>query len=272
MKSAVSNPLPPRRPLVLLIDDDIEHTDRLADYLLDFGFDSRVVHDAAAVQAVLAQHAVDLVVMDVVLSACNGLTLLQDIRRAGRMPVVILSRRSEPADRIVGLELGADDYVSKPCEPRELLARLRAILRRLPELATQSAPAASTVAVGRWQLRRDERRLVSADDERVALSASEYRLLSAFLAAPGAVLSREHLMTHARGRELHSLDRGIDLLVSRLRRKLGDDTARAPLIRTVRGRGYIFEPPQRAGEPRPGFGTPRFFGMQPAPAFGAVYA
>jgi len=272
MKSAVPNPLPPRRPLVLLVDDDVEHTDRLADYLLDFGFDSRVVHDAAAVQSVLAQHAVDLVVMDVVLSGCNGLTLLQDIRRAGRMPVVILSRRSEPADRIVGLELGADDYLSKPCEPRELLARLRAILRRLPELAAQPSAAASNVAVGRWQLRRDERRLVSADDEKVALSASEYRLLNAFLAAPGVVLSREHLMTHARGRELQSLDRGIDLLVSRLRRKLGDETARAPVIRTVRGRGYIYEAPQRSGDSRVGLGAPHFFGMQSVSNFGTAYA
>lgn len=271
MKSASSHPLPPRRPLVLLVDDDIDHTDRLADYLLDFGFDSRVVHDAASVQAVLTGQAVDLVVMDVVLSGANGLTLLQDIRRGGRMPVVILSRRSEPADRIVGLELGADDYVSKPCEPRELLARLRAILRRLPESAVQPGPAVGTVAVGRWQLRRDERRLV-AEDEKVALSASEYRLLSAFLLAPGVVLSREHLMTQARGRELQTLDRGIDLLVSRLRRKLGDENAKSPLIRTVRGRGYIFEQPQRGGEMRPEFAATRYFGAQPFPACGAAYA
>ena len=268
-----SNACPPhRRPLVLLVDDDIESSERLVAYLDDFGFDTQRANDAASVMGLLAERPADLVVMDVVLARVNGLSLLQDIRRSGPMPVMILSHRAEAADRIVGLELGADDYLSKPCEPRELLARARAILRRLPERRLRPAGSQPGVPVGRWELRRDERRLVSADDESVALSASEYRLLSAFMAAPRMVLSREHLMTHARGRELHTLDRGIDLLVSRLRRKLEDDSAATPMIRTVRGRGYLFEPLVRNGSGSRPAGRSPGLGASSAGRFAPAYA
>ena len=272
MNTASNLSLPHRRPLVLLVDDDIESSERLVAYLDDFGFDTQLANDAAEVMSVLAERQVDLVVMDVVLGRGNGLSLLQDIRRSGPMPVLILSRRAEAADRIVGLELGADDYLSKPCEPRELLARARAILRRQPEQRPRPGGGQAGVPVGRWELRRDERRLVSPEDETVALSASEYRLLSAFLAAPRTVLSREHLMTQARGRELHNLDRGIDLLVSRLRRKLEDDGATSPMIRTVRGRGYVFEPLLRGGTAMRLPGRPKAHVAPPAGRFAPAYA
>jgi two-component system OmpR family response regulator len=235
------------RPCVLLVDNDSEGVERLRTFLGDFGYEVLVAQDRESVLAMLGQQRPDVVVMDVMLTRANGLALLQEIRAEARIPVVVVSRRTETADRIVGLELGADDYMCKPFEPRELLARLRAIMRRLPERHVRPTAPMRGVQLGRWELRRDERRLVAGDDETVALSASEYRLLNAFLAAPRMVLSRQHLMSTARGRELHSLDRGIDLLVSRLRRKLEDDVAVAPLIRTVRGRGYIFEPPNDAG-------------------------
>jgi two-component system OmpR family response regulator len=272
MKTATHACPPQRRPRILLVDDDIESSERLVAYLDDFAFDTHHANDAGSVMERLAEQPADLVVMDVVLGRVNGLSLLQDIRRSGPMPVMILSRRSEPADRIVGLELGADDYLSKPCEPRELLARARAILRRLPEQRLRPAGTQPGEPVGRWELRRDERRLVSPDEETVALSASEYRLLSAFLAAPRMVLSREHLMTHARGRELHNLDRGIDLLVSRLRRKLEDDTATSLMIRTVRGRGYVFEPLVRNGTSARAPGRPQGHATPSPGRFAPAYA
>ncbi|WPB57538.1 response regulator transcription factor [Xylophilus sp. GOD-11R] len=236
------------RPSVLLVDDDRDGVDRLRGFLVDFGFDVRMANESEEIHALLSSHRPDLVVMDLVLSKANGMTLMQQIRRETNIPVVVLSRRIEPADRIIGLELGADDYVCKPCEPRELLARMRAILRRVPDRAACPMSPPRGITVGRWELRRDERRLVAASGGgNVSLSASEYRLLMAFLSAPRVVLSREHLMSSARGREMRVADRGIDLLVSRLRRKLEDDTAATPLIRTVRGRGYIYEAPASVG-------------------------
>ncbi|QHI98262.1 response regulator [Xylophilus rhododendri] len=236
------------RPLVLLVDDDLAETDGLRSFLSDFGFTVQVAQDSETVQRLIASERPQLVVMDLVLSRANGLALMQQLKRDAQIPVILASRRNDTADRIVGLELGADDFMCKPFEPRELLARMRAILRRLPEREALPAAAPRGLQVGRWELRRDERRLVSADEEVVSLSASEYRLLMAFLAAPRMVLSRQQLMTTARGRDMRDLDRGIDLLVSRLRRKLEDDSTAAPLIRTVRGCGYIYEPPNPARE------------------------
>lgn len=230
-------------PQLLLVDDDAETTGRLADYLEDFGFDVRVAQRAAAVADLLEQERIGLVVMDLALSQANGLALMQDIRRRSGIPVIVLSRRHETADRIIALELGADDYLCKPCEPRELLARIKAIQRRVPQACSRPAEPPPPVRLGRWELRRDERRLASAEGESVPLSASEYRLLHAFISEPRRVLSRPHLMAQARGRDLHDCERSIDLLVSRLRRKIEDDLNGVPLIRTVRGQGYIFEPP-----------------------------
>lgn len=229
-------------PNVLLVDDDADASGALADYLDDFGYKTRVAQTQPAVAALLQQARIDIVVMDLALSQANGLVLMQEIRRQSGIPVVVLSRRHDTADRIIALELGADDYLCKPCEPRELLARIKAILRRLPCAEDRAVSPVATVRLGRWELRRDERRLASAEGETVSLSASEYRLLNAFIAAPRRVLSRAFLMEQARGRDLQDFERSIDLLVSRLRRKMADDLGPAPLIRTVRGQGYVFEP------------------------------
>lgn len=229
-------------PTVLLVDDDHEITDLLSAYLARFNFEVLSAADGVSMRAVLAQHAVDLVVLDVMLPGTDGLALAREIRDQSRLPVIMLTARTTTLDRILGLESGADDYMSKPFEPRELVARIQSVLRR-SQSDTARAPAleaSDVVCFDGWEMRRNERTVVSPSGLVAALSNAEFRLLNTFLKTPRRLLTRDQLMEQARGRTMDAFERSIDLLVSRLRHKLVDDGAEAPLIKTVRGAGYMF--------------------------------
>jgi two-component system OmpR family response regulator len=243
---------------VLVVDDDDGITQLLCDYLAGFGFVAHAAHDGASMRAMLAAWPIALVVLDLQLPGEDGLALAQALRApgpqapcAGRTPIIMLSARAQPIDRVIGLEMGADDYMAKPFEPRELVARIHTVLRRaaaLPPAAAAAAAAppgmpaaADLVRFDGWSLEHRERRLTSPRGERVALSDAEFRLLAIFLKSPRRVCSRNQLVALARGRTLGSVERSIDLLVSRLRQKLADDPREPRLIKTVRGAGYLFD-------------------------------
>ncbi|MFO6420071.1 response regulator [Hylemonella sp. W303a] len=228
------------KPRVLIVDDDESITGLLSDYLAGFGFEVRTAGDGSAMRAALAQDEADLVVLDVMLPGEDGLVLSRELRRQhARLPIIMLTARAEAYDRVIGLEMGADDYLCKPFEPRELVARIRTVLRRA------SRPAGEPPQIGRvcfdgWELRLQERNLLSPRGVVVPLSNAEFRLLSTFLRMPRRVCTRDQLMEQARGRAMDSFERSIDLLVSRLRQKLAEDTEAPSLIKTVRGAGYLF--------------------------------
>ena len=187
---------------------------------------------AAEARAILAETTPDLVVCDLMMPGEDGLSLLRWLRANGTLPVVLLTAKGDPIDRIVGLELGADDYLAKPFEPRELLARLNAVLRR-------AAPAeAGRFVFGGYTLHLAERRLVDADGEEVPLTGGEFALLQALLEAAPRIVSRDDLLERTQGREPHAFDRAVDNQVSRLRRKIEPDPKAPTLIKTHRGGGY----------------------------------
>ena len=192
--------------------------------------------------AAMTQQQYDLVILDLSLPGENGLTLCREIRETGNLPVIMLTARAELADRVVGLEVGADDYVTKPFEMRELVARIHTVLRRSRGDIRRPTPATTghEMRFGAWRLNTTLRQLVDDEDTVVPLSNAEFRLLLTFIEHPNRVLDREMLINNARGRDLDVFDRSIDLLVSRLRQKLRDDPRDSALIRTVRGEGYVF--------------------------------
>ncbi|HZS09493.1 MAG TPA: response regulator transcription factor [Blastocatellia bacterium] len=224
---------------VLIIDDDVELCELVAEFLSSEGFTVESIHDgeAGARQAVAGAYA--LVVLDVMLPGLNGFEVLRRIRQAGRVPVLMLTARGDDVDRIVGLELGADDYLPKPFNPRELVARIRAILRR-----TQAAPGETTAppekfTVGDVELDKGTR-TVRRSGELIELTSVEFELLAVLLRNAGRVVIREELVRSVLGRELSPFDRSIDMHVSNLRKKLGHEVNGIERIRTVRGVGYIY--------------------------------
>ncbi|ROR29516.1 response regulator [Inmirania thermothiophila] len=225
------------RPHVLVVDDDPEIRALLAAYLERNGLRASTAEDGRAMWRALAEDRIDLVILDLMLPGEDGLTLCRDLRARSSVPVIMLTARGEETDRIVGLEMGADDYVAKPFSPRELLARIKAVLRRAGG-AAGTAPGRRYRFAG-WTLDAVTRQLTSPEGTVVPLSGAEYRLLRVFLERPGRVLARDRLLDLARGREAAPFDRSIDVLVSRLRRRLGDDGREPRLIRTVRGEGYV---------------------------------
>ena len=228
-------------PRILVVDDDVGITALLCEYLARFRLEALAAHDGLSMRAQLARGRVDLVVLDLMLPGTDGLQLAQELRAHSQLPIIMLSARGGAADRIVGLEAGVDDYLTKPFEPRELVARIHTVLRRRPEANARAVPLADLVCFDGWQLQRGERRLTSPSGVVVALSNAEFRLLTTFLRAPGRVISRDQLMASARGRTMDGAERGIDLLVSRLRQKLLDVACPTTAIKTVRGAGYLFE-------------------------------
>lgn len=222
---------------VLIVDDDAEIRGLLRDYLERNGLRARAVPDGRAMHAAMEREAFDLIVLDLMMPGEDGLTLCRDLRARSDIPVIMLTARVDEADRVVGLEMGADDYVPKPFSPRELLARIKAVLRRVRSLppSVERLEALRLEFAG-WALDVPRRRLLSPDGVVVSLSAGEYRLLTAFLAYPGEVLNRDRLLDLTRGREAMPFDRSIDVQVGRLRRRLDDD---GELIQTVRGEGYV---------------------------------
>jgi two-component system OmpR family response regulator len=227
---------------ILVVDDDADLRRMVADYLNDYELRVTGVADGPAMRDVIAREAVDLVLLDLKLPSEDGMNLARELRAASSVPIIILTGRKDEVDRIMGLELGADDYLTKPFNLRELLARIRTILRR-----TQAHPAAHgegraprALRFGEWELDTRSRRLTSSAGERVELTHAEFALLSAFLGAPERILSREQLLELSRGNDENAFDRSIDVQILRLRRKIESDPSRPKLIRTERGTGYFF--------------------------------
>jgi two-component system OmpR family response regulator len=227
------------QPHILLVDDERDIRDPLAAYLAKNGVRVSKAEDAAAARQILAAYAIDLVLLDIMMPGEDGLSLAGFIRATSGTPVILLTAKAEETDRIVGLELGADDYVTKPFSPRELLARIKAVLRRAGgDGRPVRAPDAQAYAFGPWVLRTGERELVGSDGVGVPLSTGEFNLLLAFVTHPRRVLSRDQLLDLSQGRELAAFERSIDNHISRLRRKIEADPASPALIKTVWGGGY----------------------------------
>jgi two-component system OmpR family response regulator len=225
----------------LVVDDDAEIRNSLTAYLQGFGWQVSAAADGRAMRQLMGMARPDVIVLDLMLPGEDGLALLRWLgTQPDAPPVLMLTARGDTMSRVVGLELGADDYLAKPFEPRELVARLQA-LRRRSHKGTAVQDDTRLLRFGRWRFDRLARQLINADDVGIALSSAEFRLLAAFVQRPGRVLNRDQLIELTRAPGVEVNDRSIDLAVSRLRAKLGD-TAREPsLIRTVRGEGYLFD-------------------------------
>jgi two-component system OmpR family response regulator len=224
----------------LVVDDDPELLQSVCDYLRRFGFDPVPAANAAQMRAALAQGDVDVVILDVMLPDADGLALLGALREKSQTPVIMLTAQGDPHSRVLGLELGADDYVTKPFEPRELVARIKAVRRR-HGAPGPGARDEGVVEFAGWRFDRLKRQLVSPRQVVVPLSSAEFRLLDAFVERPRRVLSRDQLLDATRGQGAVVADRAIDLAVSRLRQKLASAEGGEQLICTVRGEGYLFD-------------------------------
>jgi two-component system OmpR family response regulator len=223
---------------VLVVDDDAEILKLLGEYLQRNGFRVSLAKDGKEMRRALEASRPDIVVLDVMLPGDSGLTLCRDLRAASSLPVIMLTARAEEIDRIVGLEMGADDYLAKPFSPRELLARIKSILRRTRGLAPARGDAQQLRFAG-WTLDLAARQLVAPDGVVVALSGAEFRLLLVFVEHPNRVLDRNQLMDLTVGRDGTPFDRSIDVQVSRLRVRLRDDAREPRIIKTVRSEGYV---------------------------------
>jgi len=248
MTDPQSSDLPDR---ILVVDDEEALRDPLAAYLSKQGFAVRQAESATAARTMLRDEPADLVLLDIMMPGEDGLSLCRHLVETQKTPVILLTARGEATDRIVGLEIGADDYVVKPFEPRELVARIRSVLRR----ATR-AEAAPTLeqdyCFEGWRLDPLKRRLTDPEGAIVAISSAEFRLLRAFLDHPRQVLDRDRLLDMVQGREAHLFDRSVDNAISRLRRKVEEDRTDPRLILTVRGGGYMLASDVTRVDPQPG--------------------
>lgn len=226
---------------VLLVEDDARLAGMVADYLGEAGIRSAIAGTGREAQRLLKRDAFDAVILDLMLPDTDGLDLCKQIRAESTIPLLMLTARGDPLDRVVGLELGADDYLPKPFEPRELLARLRAILRR----SRDTAPA-DVLRFGRLEIDRAARQ-VRIDDREKPLTGFQYTLLLALAERAGRVLSRDALMDLTRGSALEEFDRSIDVHISRIRAAIEDDPKKPRRILTVRGAGYVFAKEQDRG-------------------------
>ncbi|HEX9966033.1 MAG TPA: response regulator [Allosphingosinicella sp.] len=230
----------PGEPHILLVDDERSIRDPLAQYLARNGLRVTKAKDVPEARQALAAYAVDLILLDIMMPGEDGLALCAQVRSTSGIPVILLTARAEETDRIVGLEIGADDYVSKPFSPRELLARIKSVLRRAGERPSRLRTAeADAYAFGRWVLRTGERELIDPEGVAVPLSTGEYNLLLALVTHARRVLTRDQLLDLAEGRELAAFERSVDNMVSRLRRKIEPDPKNPTLLKTVRGGGYL---------------------------------
>jgi two-component system OmpR family response regulator len=225
---------------ILIVDDEPEIRRLLVDYLARNGFEAVAARDGREMWHMLQLHAVDLLVLDLMLPDADGLTLCRDLRAKSNLPVIMLTARGEETDRIVGIEMGADDYLVKPFNPRELLARIKSILRRTRALPPNLKPEpVRYLCFAGWSLDTAERLLTSPDAVATPLSGGEFRLLRILLEHPNRVLNRDQLTEMIHGHEAEAYDRAIDVQVSRLRLRLRDDSREPQLIKTVRGEGYV---------------------------------
>lgn len=241
------NTPPPHQDHVLIVDDDRDIRELLAAYLQRQGLRCTLASDGREMKAALEHQRPDLIVLDLMMPGEDGLSLCRNLRGShgalANIPILMLTARGEDMDRILGLEMGADDYLTKPFVPRELYARIRAVLRRTralpPSLDDPVASRARRLQFAHWQLDTTARHLIDAHGTIVPLSGAEYRLLGVLLAHPQKVLSRDQLMELTQGREVEVFERSIDLLVSRLRQRLGDSAREPAIIKTVRNGGYV---------------------------------
>jgi len=246
---------------ILIVDDDAGIRELAAEYLQRQGLQVSVAADGRQMREVLATQRIDLLVLDLMLPGTDGITLCRELRSPGAppLPIIMLTARSDEADRILGLELGADDYLTKPFAARELLARIHAVLRRtrmLPPNLAKAEPARQ-LAFGDWRLDTTARHLLDATGAVVALSGAEYRLLRVLLDHPQRILTRDQLLQLTQGRDADVFDRSIDLLVSRVRQRLGDGARGSRYIKTVRNEGYVFcADVQAAAAPAPAGAAP----------------
>jgi DNA-binding response OmpR family regulator len=238
---------------IIVVDDEAPAREMVGDYLRMHGFDVTLCDGGKALRAAIAQHAPDLIVLDLNMPEEDGLSIIRDLKWQSTVAIIMLTATASPIDRVVGLELGADDYLAKPVELRELLARVRSVLRRVApagQPAQAPVPAAPPATAGmtrfgtKWL---DEAGRVLRDDEgnEHPLTASEFNLLRVFAANPKRVLSRERLLDLADARDAEAFDRAIDLRIMRIRRKIEQDPAHPAVIKTVRGGGYVFTPSEK---------------------------
>lgn len=225
---------------ILIVDDDEQIRQLLREYLAGFGMSVTGVTDGVAMEESLAKNSFDLVILDLMLPGEDGLSLCRSLRVKSDIPILMLTARGEAMDRVVGLEVGADDYIVKPFEPRELVARIQSILRRSRTGRGSLTEKKEAEFMG-WRLDLILRQLVSPDQIVIPLSNAEFRLLAVLVEHPNRVLTREFLLDEARGRGMELFDRSIDILISRVRQKLNDDPRTPSLIKTVRGEGYLFD-------------------------------
>jgi two-component system, OmpR family, response regulator len=226
---------------ILVVDDHREIRVLLAKYLAKHGFRVSVAESAAKARRLLDASGLDLVVLDIMMPGEDGLALCRDLRANTQLPIIMLTAMAEDTDRVIGLEMGADDYVTKPFNPRELVARIKAVLRRANSMPRQRVKLdGGRLRFDRWTFDTAQRELISADGVAVPLSTVEFLLLSAFLKHPRMVLSRDQLLDLTRGRAANVFDRSVDNQVSRLRRKIERDPRRPALIKTHWGGGYSF--------------------------------
>lgn len=229
-----------QKPHILLVDDERSIRDPLSSFLQKNGYRVTAAADAEAARKALSANAIDLLILDIMMPGEDGLSLCRHVREKGELPIILLTARSEETDRIVGLEMGADDYVVKPFSPRELVARIKTILRRAGAgAARDTVPPARAFVFGEWALNTDDWTLTGPDGVAIPLSTADYRLLLAFLERPRQVLTRDQLLDLTQGREANPFDRAIDNQISRLRRKIEPDPKNPSLIKTVWGGGYM---------------------------------
>src|SRR5579863_5918712 len=227
---------------LVIVDDERDICNVVENYLSAEGYRASAANDATELRRIMAQSPPALVILDLMLPGEDGLTLARSLREDSDLGIIMLTGRNDPVDRIIGLEMGADDYLPKPFHLRELLARVKSVMRRVSRGVETSASQRSRASFQGWLLDLSSRDLVSPSGEEVRLTTGEFDLLAAFVNNANQVLTRDRLLDLARNREAGPFDRTIDVQVGRLRRKLGDDPQRPTMIKTVRGSGYIFTP------------------------------
>jgi two-component system phosphate regulon response regulator OmpR len=230
---------------IVVVDDEAEVRELIRDYLSRHGFAVSVADGGPAMRAILSERPAHLVILDLRMPGEDGLSLARYLRAQGPVGIIMVTASSDTIDRVVGLEMGADDYIAKPFDPRELLARVRSVLRRMEMGGKQGAePAAGTmgheIRMGKCVLNLDTAKLYSLTGDEIPLTAMEFDLLRAFAERPNRILTRDMLLDLAHNKDMEAFDRSIDIRIMRLRRKLEDDPAKPQVLKTVRGQGYIF--------------------------------
>lgn len=231
----------PDTPHLLIVDDHQDILELLAHFMGQHGYRVTTAHDGKEMRAALAAHRIDLIVLDLMLPDVDGLTLCREVRDRSNTPIIMLTALDDEIDRIIGLEMGADDYVPKPFNPRELLARVRAVIRRTAAQPPPPYPLnGDVVRFAGWSFDLLRRELIGTDGVMVSLSTGEFALLETFVHHPQQVLTRDQLLDFTHGRDADPFDRSVDTQVSRLRRKVEDDPKDPRIIKTVWGGGYVF--------------------------------